>query len=315
MDAAPGAPRDLNPAAPPPVTVGLVTFNAAGLLPRTLPRLLAVTQYPAVRWLVVDNASADGTADLLARDFPAVQVERLPANLGYPAAVNRLVARADTEYVAQVNPDVLVEPDWLAPLVAALERQPSAAQAGGRILRPDGTTQYCGSRLHPLYALLGTRGARDPGARPARVDFHSPLFLVRRAAWQAVGGFSEVYTPGYYEDAELGFAFRRAGWPVWYVPECRAVHLDAATFGRLPRRDFMRLYERNRLLFVFRNYPRSWLAVHLAGEGLKALQSLAGGYGAEYCQAWAAVRQAWPAIVQRRTALRGGGREDLPSPG
>ena len=89
MDAAPGAPRDLNPAAPPPVTVGLVTFNAAGLLPRTLPRLLAVTQYPAVRWLVVDNASADGTADLLARDFPAVQVERLPANLGSPAAVTR----------------------------------------------------------------------------------------------------------------------------------------------------------------------------------------------------------------------------------
>jgi len=304
MDAAPGAPRNVNAAARPPVTVGLVTCNAAELLPRTLVRLLAVTHYPAVRWRVLDNASTDGTVELLARDFPAVQVERLPANLGYPAAVNRLVAGADTELVAQVNPDVLVEPDWLAPLVAALEQQPDAAQAGGRILRPDGTTQYCGSRLHPLYALTGTRGARDPGGRPARVDFHSPLFLVRRAAWAAAGGFNAVYTPGYYEDAELGFAFRRAGRPVLFVPACRAVHLDAATFGRLPRRDFLRIYERNRLLFVFRNYPPAWLAVHLALEGVKALQSLAGGYGAEYRAAWRAVRAAWPEIRARRRAIR-----------
>ena len=274
------------PTPAPPVTICMVTYNAARLLPDTYARLRVVTNYPAARWLVVDNASSDGTAELVRQRWPDVQLELMDSNLGYPAAVNRAFALADTEFVVQVNPDVRVEPDWLAPLVAALEREPAAAMAGGRILRPDGSTQFCGSHLHPWCALLGSRGAREPGEQTTRVDFHSPLFLVRRPAWEAVGGFSEVYSPGYYEDAELGFAFRRARRPVLFVPECRATHLGSATFALLPQRSFMSFYERNRLLFIFRNYPPAWLALHLAGEGAKALESLLRGYPLEYARAW-----------------------------
>ena len=270
----------------PAVTICMVTFNSAPLLPDTFARLRAATHYPSARWLVVDNASSDGTAELVRRCWPGVRLEVMASNLGYPAAINRAFALADTDYVVQINPDVRVEADWLAPLVAALEDDPAVAMAGGRILRPDGSTQFCGTRLHPLTALLGTRGARDPGERVVRVDFHSPLFLVRRAAWQAVGGFSEVYAPGYYEDAELGFAFRRARRSVLFVPECRAVHLGSATFALLPQRKFMSFYERNRLQFVFRNYPAAWLALHLAGELAKALESLVRGYPLEYARAW-----------------------------
>jgi len=270
----------------PPVTICMVTYNAAKLLPDTLARLLAVTNYPATRWLVVDNASSDGTAELVRQRWPDIRVEQMGGNLGYPAAVNRAFALADTEFVVQINPDVRVEPDWLAPLVAALVDDPAVVMAGGRILRPAGSTQFCGSCLHPLSALIGARGTRDPGEHVARVDFHSPLFLVRRSVWQAVGGFSEVYTPGYYEDAELGFAFRRARRPVLFVPECRAVHLGSATFALLPQRKFMSFYERNRLLLVFRNYPPAWLAVHLLLEVAKALESLVLGYPLEYGRAW-----------------------------
>ena len=270
----------------PPVTICMVTYNSARLLPDTFARLRAVTEYPAARWLVVDNASSDGSAELVRRCWPDVRVEVMNSNIGYPAAINRAFAIAETGYVVQINPDVRVEPGWLAPLVAALEDDANVAMAGGRILRPDGSTQFCGTRLHPWSALLGTRGARDPGARAVRVDFHSPLFLVRRSAWQAVGGFSEVYTPGYYEDTELGFAFRRARQAVLFVPECRAVHLGSATFALLPQRRFMSFYERNRLQFVCRNYPAVWLALHLVGELAKALESLARGYPLEYARAW-----------------------------
>lgn len=270
----------------PPVTICMVTYNAAQLLPDTLARLLAVTNYPAARWLVVDNASSDGTANLVRERWPDVRVAHMGSNLGYPAAVNRAFELAETELVVQLNPDVRVEPDWLAPLVAALADDSAVVMAGGRILRPDGSTQFCGSRLHPLSALLGTRGARDPGEQAVRVNFHSPLFLVRRSAWQALGGFSESYSPGYYEDAELGFVFRRAGRPVLFVPECRAVHLGSATFALLPQRKFMSFYERNRLLFVFRNYPPAWLTLHLLLEGAKALESLLRGYPLEYVRAW-----------------------------
>lgn len=279
-----GQPTDL-----PPVTICMVTYNAARLLPETFTRLRAVTNYPAARWLVLDNASSDGSAELVRQRWPDVRLEQMDTNLGYPAAVNRAFALADTELLVQINPDVLVEPDWLAPLVAALEHEPAAAMAGGRILRPDGSMQFCGSHLHPWCALLGTRGARDPGEHLARVAYHSPLFLVRRAAWQAVGGFTEIFSPGYYEDAELGFAFRRAHRPVLFVPDCRAVHLGSATFALLPPRRFMSFYERNRLLFVFRNYPAAWLALHLAGEGAKALESLVRGYPLEYARAWQTV--------------------------
>jgi GT2 family glycosyltransferase len=294
-----------------PVTICMVTYNSAALLPDTLAHLLAVTHYPAARWLVVDNASSDGTADLIRQRWPEVRVEQMGGNLGYPAAINRAFALADTELVAQVNPDVRVEPGWLAPLVAALEADTGAALAGGRILRPDGSTQFCGSRLHPWTALLGTRGARDPGEQPTCVDFHSPLFLTRRAAWQAVGGFDEGYTPGYYEDAELGFACRRAGWRVLFVPACRAVHLGSATFGRLSLRDFMRFYERNRLRFVCRNYPPLWLALHLMGEPAKAVESVARGYAREYGDAW---RTLWRARAALRAFRAGWRQTDRPGP-
>ncbi len=284
----------------PPVTVCMVTYNAAGLLPDTFARLLTVTNYPAVRWLVVDNASSDGTAELVRQRWPQVRLVPMGANLGYPAAVNRAFGLADTELLVQINPDVRVEPDWLAPLVAALEREPAAAMAGGRILRPNGRTQFCGSNLHPWSALLGTHGAHDPGEHAARVDYHSPLFLVRRPAWESIGGFNELYSPGYYEDAELGFCFRRTRQPVLFVPECRAIHLGSATFALMPQRSFMSFYERNRLLFVFRNFPTAWLVCHLAAEWVKALGSLVRGYPLEYAQAWLTVWRQRAAIAAFR---------------
>lgn len=284
----------------PSVTVCLVTYNAAQLLPEALGRLLAVTNYPAVRWLVVDNASTDGTVELLAQQFPQVRVERTPSNVGYPAAMNRAMELADTDLVAQVNPDVLVERDWLAPLVSALLRAPDIGMTGGRILRPDGTTQFCGTRLHLFYGLIGNYFPYDPGEREAGVHFHSPLFLVRKTAWRAAGGMNELYSPGYYEDAELGWNLRRTGWRVLFVPTSRAVHLGSASFGQLTRREFMRTYERNRLLFVFRNYPPTWLALHLMLEWIKALQSICGGYFTVYCAAWTVVQKNWSAIRQFR---------------
>jgi GT2 family glycosyltransferase len=299
----------------PPVTICMVTYNSAKLLPDTLERLLAVTHYPAARWLMVDNASSDGTVELIRQRWPAMRVEQMGSNRGYPAAVNRAFALADTELVVQINPDVRVEPDWLAPLVAAMMNNSAVAMAGGRILRPDGSTQFCGTRLHPWSALIGTRGAHDPGNRMAYVDFHSPLFLVRRSAWQAVGGFSEIYTPGYYEDAELGFAFRRARRPVLFVPECRVVHLGSAAFKLLPQRSFMRFYERNRLLFVFRNYPVAWLALHLPGEFAKAVESLLRGYLREYFGAWQTLWRERAAIrVFRNDWLRAAARLNAPPP-
>ncbi|TAN38427.1 MAG: glycosyltransferase family 2 protein [Verrucomicrobia bacterium] len=264
----------------------MVTYNAVALLPDVLTRLLVVTNYPAVRWLVVDNASTDGTADMVAQQFPQIRVERMAANLGYPAALNRAIALAETDLVAQVNPDVLVESDWLAPLVEALLRAPNIGMTGGRILNSDGTTQFCGTRLHPLYGLLGNRFPFDPGNHEAEVDFHSPLFLVRKTAWQVANGMNELYSPGYYEDAELGWNLRRTGWRVLFVPASRAVHLGSASFGRLARHDFMRIYERNRLLFVFRNFPTTWLTLHVLLEGIKAVECLLRGYFREYLAAW-----------------------------
>lgn len=290
----------------PPVTVCMVTYNAVALLPDSLTRLLTLTNYPAVRWLVVDNASTDGTADLVAQQFPQIRLARMASNLGYPAALNRAVALADTDLVAQVNPDVLVERDWLAPLVQSILQASDIAMTGGRILNPDGTTQLCGTRLHPFYGLVGNRFPTDFGDHETIVDFHSPLFLARTAAWRAAGGMNEIYSPGYYEDAELGWSLRRTGWRILFVPSSRAIHLGSQTFGQMPRREFARGYEHNRLLFVFRNYPPAWLALHLALEWIKALQSLFGGYFPAYCAAWLAVRKNWPTIHQFRSGWKTG---------
>lgn len=193
---------------------------------------------------VVDNASTDGSAELVRNRFPDVKLIASTENLGFGAAVNAVAARTHSPWLVPANADVRLSPGAVGTLVAEGESHPGAAVIAPRLILPDGTTQHS---VYPFptipFTLAYVSGAIRVSGRLARhwcidrgfdpdrgreVSWAVGAFLlVRRVAWDAVGGFDETQWM-YAEDLDLGWRLRRAGWSARYVPEARVFHAESA---------------------------------------------------------------------------------------
>lgn len=212
-------------------TVVIPTLNARDLLAEALEHLEAQTVGHDV--VVVDNASTDGTSELLAERFPDVRVLRMGENLGFGRAVNRGVAAAETDAVVLINNDVLCAPDFVERLLEPLEA--GAAMAAGVLLQHDrpelvdsagielDTTLRSWDSLwnRPVAQLAGTAEPVGPcgGAAAFRVD-----------AFREVGGFDERFF-AYWEDVDLALRLRLAGHTCVRAERARALHKHGQTLG------------------------------------------------------------------------------------
>jgi hypothetical protein len=215
----------------------VLTWNGAHLLPQCLRALVAQTA--AVRITVVDNASLDGTAELLARDFPSVDFLRLARNLGYGRANNEAMRTAlDTgaEFVALVNNDVELHPRWLETLLAAAQRHPEAGLfCGTLVFRDDPEVVNSTGIEMDFFGRARDRDFRQPLRELDRRD--GPVLgvsggaaLVRTSVLREAGLFDPDYF-AYYEDVDLSLRARALGFGSFYVRDAVAWHRFGASFG------------------------------------------------------------------------------------
>lgn len=208
--------------------------------------------------LVVDNASTDETADVLA-GFPEARVLRSPRNVGFAGGVALALAATDAELVALLNNDAEAEPGWLAALVDDLTAHPEAAAvtsrmllAGTRPVRVNNTGVVLRTDCYGVDRGLGDDPAAWDG--PGEVfGFSGGAALLRREAVQAVGGFPAPFFL-YYEDTDTSWRLRLAGWTIRYQPMAVVHHRHAATSDTASR-SFAFHNERNRLLMLARCAP------------------------------------------------------------
>jgi GT2 family glycosyltransferase len=200
------------------------------------------------RTLVVDNASDDGTADLLAAHPSRPEVLRLPVNRGYAGGLAAALPRVTTELVAWLNDDAAPDDGWLAALEDALDADPGAAAATSTMLLDDGSTQSTGVRLtadgHGADLVLGDRDV---------FGFNGGAVLVRTSALRAAGGVPAGFFC-YYEDTDTAWRLRLNGHRVLSVGPARVRHRHGAS-TRPGSRAFHRWNERNRLLMLLRCAP------------------------------------------------------------
>jgi len=227
------------------VSAVLVNFNAGDELRQALAAISAELEGHEWDGAVVDNASTDGSADVVSAVAPRMRLVRNAANVGFGGAVNQAVAACRGGLVLIVNPDCRLGTGAFARLRAELDAHPGCAVVGPRILDPDGSVQGS-ARGDPdmLTGLFGRTSALRgllpflPAARrnvvvedavasgqaSVTVDWVSgACMLVRRDAFDAVGGFDERYFL-YWEDADLCRRLRARGHHVRYVPDATAVH-------------------------------------------------------------------------------------------
>jgi GT2 family glycosyltransferase len=238
----------------PRTTILVVTWRGRAHITRCLDALAAQTR---PQWtVVVDNASDDGTAALLAAHPSRPRILRLPENLGYAGGLAAALPEVRTEFVAWLNDDAAPEPGWLAALEDALDRDQGAAAACSALLPPDGGPAAVGVRLTGLGYGADATGAGEV------FGFCGGAALLRRAALVATGGVPADFFC-YYEDTDTSWRLRLAGWTVHPEPAARAAHvLGASTRPGSP--SFHLWNERNRLIMLIRCAPASVAARELA---------------------------------------------------
>jgi GT2 family glycosyltransferase len=205
--------------------VVIPTWNARDMLERCL---LALRADPSPkRVIVVDNASADGTAELVGGAFPEVTLVSLAENAGFGRAVNAGVRAGDGEAIVLVNNDVLVEPGFVKAIVAPLSRPGIAMAAGLTTIAGSGLVDAAGIELDRGLAAYN-RGRHGRVGRLAMPSGGAAAY--RRSAWELAGGFDEALF-AYGEDVDLGLRLRAAGWEAAEAADARGIHVGGATAG------------------------------------------------------------------------------------
>jgi GT2 family glycosyltransferase len=220
----------------PLVTVIVPVYNDTAMTLACL-RSLAENQPDTVRaeYVVVDDASTDHVAYQLA-SVPGITFLRNAENLGFLRTCNRAALVSKADYLVFLNNDTLVRPGWLDELVQTAERDPRVGIVGAKLIYPDGTLQEAGSVIwRDASGWNYGRGGRpdDPAYEYVRdADYCSgAALLVRRSLFAQLGGFDERFAPAYFEDTDLCFAARRAGFRTVYQPRAVVVHREGGTGG------------------------------------------------------------------------------------
>lgn len=229
------------------LSILIVNWNTRDLLRACLASL---RQHPYADdcIIVVDNASTDGSADMVRKEFPGAVLIEPGANTGYARGNNLAFAAADSPYLLTLNPDTQVFEGTLALAVAALKGRPSHGYLGAKLISPDGSTQASVRGFPTFLGLLGDwtgLGARNAGPldsyRLTRFDYDAPqaapqpmgtFLLFRREALEAVGSpnapFDEAF-PIFFNEVDLLKRLDEAGWPGWYDPDVRVLHHHGAS--------------------------------------------------------------------------------------
>ncbi len=294
------------------VSAVVLTYDRCDLLDVILPSLERQT-LDDLRVVVVDNGSSDGSADHVRDRWPAFSVLSWPENVGVAAALNRgLEACAGSEYVALLNNDLELEPDYLARLADALDRHPGAASATGKMLdfhdreRLDGAGDlfmWSGAATHRGY------GERDDGRYDQAEAVFSPCAgaaVYRRCAFDVVGGFDEDFF-AYLEDVDWGLRAQLAGFSARYEPGAVAYHMGGATTGG-DRRRYDALLRRNQIWIVVKDYPARALARHggkvLLHQGGWLVAAIREGMTRQYLTAIGAALRGTPRMLRKRRAVQ-----------
>jgi GT2 family glycosyltransferase len=216
--------------------------------------VLARTEWPALEVVAVDNGSTDGTpellADLASRDA-RLSVLALPENRGYPAACNAGIERARGDYLVLLNNDTVVVRGWVATLVRHLAANPGLGLVGpstnaiANAARVD--VGYRRLSEMPAWASEWTR-SHDGELE----DIGSLAFFcvaMRRAVRDRIGPLDERFGIGMFEDGDYCRRVRAAGLEVRCARDAFVHHWQMASFRRMPREEYLALYEENRRRF------------------------------------------------------------------
>lgn len=254
----------------PRLSVVIVSWNTRDLLRACLQSLRdAAGALPGgVEVVVVDNASHDGTPDMLCDEFPEVDLVRNAVNAGFAAANNQGIVRTRGSYVLLLNPDTVGRGAFLGPLVGFLDAHPETGAVGPRVVGGQGEHQVScyplptlGRELWRLFHLdrIWPRGTYPDSlfeaTTPQAVEsILGACLLVRRDALEAAGLLDERFFI-YTEEIDLCRRLQDRGWQLYWIPDSVIVHYGGASTTQVALRMFVELY-RSKVQYFRKHFGR-----------------------------------------------------------
>ena len=272
------------------VSVVIPNYNGKRFLAACLKALLS--DAPEAELLVVDNGSADGSRELVEREFPGVRLIALDQNYGFPRAVNEGIRAASRPYVILLNNDTEVLPGFTDALADALEADGRAFSAQAKLI-----SLYDPERIDDAGnydCALGWAFARGKDRPAARYEEPGAVFAAcagaaayRRELFEKIGSFDEAHF-AYLEDIDVGWRARIAGYRNLYVPSAKVLHAGSGTSGSRYNEFKVSLSSRNNIYLIWKNMPFLQILLNLpllaAGFGLKYLFFMKKGFGRTYAK-------------------------------
>ena len=225
----------------PDLSIIIVSWNVQELLSNCLRSVLGQSER-ALQIIVVDSASSDGSAAMVAEEFPEVELIACQENVGFPRGNNLGLAQANGRYLLLLNPDTIVHDDALAKMVAYLEENPQVGVVGPQLLNEDGTVQSSRRRFPYLKTALFESTWLQPYAPQSVLDDYyvrdvgdeetavvhwvmGACLMTRQEVVAQVGGLDEDYFM-YSEELDYCRRIHGMGWQVVYYPPAKVTHLS-----------------------------------------------------------------------------------------
>ena len=249
--------------------VVILNWNTKRYLEAFLPGLIASIGGMDAEVVVADNASTDGSLEMLSQRFPAIRQIPLDRNYGFTGGYNRALAQVEADYFVLLNSDIEVPEGWLEPLVAWMDAHPKCGACGPKLIdwHKRDTFEYAGAAGGYLdrYGFPFCRGRalqtveKDDGQYDAPADvfwISGACLMVRSKLWKRLGGLDDRFF-AHMEEIDLCWRMQLAGYCVTSVPQSAVYHIGG---GTLPNESpfKLRLNYRNNLLLLENNLARTF---------------------------------------------------------
>jgi len=252
----------------PLVSVLILNWNGEDIIEESIISVLN-TSYNNLEVIVVDNASTDRSLDILNR-YPQIKVHKNQINQGYAKGNNTGFSLCNGKYIATLNNDIIVEPDWLNDPVKVLESEESVGIVSCRQMNSFDKNLIDTLYSYPTsYLLLGRFGCGQL-FNPEKPLFNKSGYTIgangasaiyRKKLLTTLGGFEDSFF-AYHEECDLHMRAFYAGWKCKYVPTSVVYHKGSHSFNKV-KKTFYYYHERNRIWLIYRNFPFSIILKNL----------------------------------------------------
>lgn len=241
----------------PEVSVIIPNWNGKKLLPPCLAGVFGQT-FSDFEIIVVDNGSTDGSVNFVKKNYPKVQLIKLPKNLGFASAVNRGIAECKSKYLALLNNDARPDKNWLSNLYGEIVSRPEVFAVVPKVINSENKKiiDNAGDKIN----IIGQAEPRGKGDDASKYDRAGYIFgasgaasLFKREVFDRLGKFDEDFF-FYFEDVDFSLRAQLAGYKCWYQPKALVYHLGQITAAKLG--DFIEYQRfRNTIFLVVKNFP------------------------------------------------------------